>query len=280
MLSDDAFLQAILHDPDSDAPRLVYADWLEETGGTERAELIRLQCGGVNPARERELIQRFAKQWAGPIAELVYSFTFRRGFTEEVTIEAGIFLESGAILWAAAPIRLLRIIGARLVLDRLFRSPWLGRLRALHLTDCRVGDEGARRLAACAHLHSLQTLRLGNNALGDEAAEALASSGNFEALHALVLSGNQIEDGGAYLLAAGDAFPNLVSLDLSDNQIGAAGAEALSCSSSFRRLQALNLADQHKATVSTPGSRGRPLAIQPKQRAALAQRFGAESCVF
>ena len=42
-----AFLADIRAHPDDDAPRLIYADWLEETGGpTEavRAEFIRLQC--------------------------------------------------------------------------------------------------------------------------------------------------------------------------------------------------------------------------------------------
>ena len=40
-----AFLQSIIAAPDDDAPRLVYADWLEEHGGEpERAEFIRVQC--------------------------------------------------------------------------------------------------------------------------------------------------------------------------------------------------------------------------------------------
>jgi uncharacterized protein (TIGR02996 family) len=42
----DALLAAILDNPADDGPRLVYADWLEETGGQaerERAEFIRVQ---------------------------------------------------------------------------------------------------------------------------------------------------------------------------------------------------------------------------------------------
>ena len=38
-----AFLRAIKDNPDDDTPRLVYADWLEEHGEPERAELIRVQ---------------------------------------------------------------------------------------------------------------------------------------------------------------------------------------------------------------------------------------------
>lgn len=38
------FLHAVLAHPDEDAPRLIYADWLEEQGDTDRAEFIRIQC--------------------------------------------------------------------------------------------------------------------------------------------------------------------------------------------------------------------------------------------
>ncbi len=39
-----ALLAAILAEPESDLPRLVYADWLDENGEPGRAELIRAQC--------------------------------------------------------------------------------------------------------------------------------------------------------------------------------------------------------------------------------------------
>lgn len=38
-----AILTAIRENPDDDTPRLVYADWLEEHGEPERAELVRVQ---------------------------------------------------------------------------------------------------------------------------------------------------------------------------------------------------------------------------------------------
>jgi uncharacterized protein (TIGR02996 family) len=51
MSDEDALLCAIYANPDDDTPRLVYADWLDEHGDAERAELIRLQVRG---ARSRE----------------------------------------------------------------------------------------------------------------------------------------------------------------------------------------------------------------------------------
>lgn len=38
------FLLAIHENPDDDAPRLMFADWLSENGQDERAELVRVQC--------------------------------------------------------------------------------------------------------------------------------------------------------------------------------------------------------------------------------------------
>ena len=49
----EAFLRAIFDAPDDDTPRVVYADFLEENGEAERAEVIRWQCdptGRVQPA--------------------------------------------------------------------------------------------------------------------------------------------------------------------------------------------------------------------------------------
>jgi uncharacterized protein (TIGR02996 family) len=42
-MDEDAFLRAILASPHDDAPRLIYADWLEERGDP-RGEYIRLLC--------------------------------------------------------------------------------------------------------------------------------------------------------------------------------------------------------------------------------------------
>lgn len=39
-----AFIQAICENPKDDTPRLMYADWLDEHGESERAEFIRVGC--------------------------------------------------------------------------------------------------------------------------------------------------------------------------------------------------------------------------------------------
>ena len=44
MTDESALLAAIRAAPADDAPRLVYADWLDEHGRPEQAEFIRVQC--------------------------------------------------------------------------------------------------------------------------------------------------------------------------------------------------------------------------------------------
>ena len=44
MSDEEAFLATIKASPADDAPRLVYADWLDECGRHEQAEAIRLEC--------------------------------------------------------------------------------------------------------------------------------------------------------------------------------------------------------------------------------------------
>lgn len=64
MSTDSGFLQDVQQDPDNDAPRLIYADWLEENGNSERAELIRLQCERAHPDREIDALCRYLARWS------------------------------------------------------------------------------------------------------------------------------------------------------------------------------------------------------------------------
>ena len=70
----EPFLRAICQSPDDDAPRLVFADWIEENGDPDRAEFIRRH---VRLAREPDapgLVQwceeLFRQHWPRWMAEL------------------------------------------------------------------------------------------------------------------------------------------------------------------------------------------------------------------
>src|SRR5579884_1340778 len=101
MTPDDSFLVAILAAPDDDAPRLVYADHLEERGDP-RGEFIRVQCELARlpegdrrrkdlERKERVLLAEHGEEWAGPVQDLVVQSEFRRGFIDGVTLPAGDF---------------------------------------------------------------------------------------------------------------------------------------------------------------------------------------------
>ncbi|MCI0704841.1 MAG: TIGR02996 domain-containing protein [Planctomycetia bacterium] len=88
----EAFLRAIFDAPDDDTPRLVYADFLQENGEEDRAELIRVQCelaanmGSWNhsdryyqlAAREEELLDYFYPERLE--VEPHDRFSYERGF--------------------------------------------------------------------------------------------------------------------------------------------------------------------------------------------------------
>jgi len=63
----DALLRAICENPDDDAPRLIYADWLDEHGDPLQAEFIRIQVElSMNPRstqRKHHLRERQVALW-------------------------------------------------------------------------------------------------------------------------------------------------------------------------------------------------------------------------
>jgi uncharacterized protein (TIGR02996 family) len=110
----DALFQAVLHAPDDDAPRLVFADWLDENGEADRAEFIRVQCrlarlpfyepdtSGL-AGRAHELLVRHRRAWRIP--DLAARQEFRRGFVETIALRPDPFFARAADLYRRAPLR-------------------------------------------------------------------------------------------------------------------------------------------------------------------------------
>src|SRR5882672_7674606 len=115
------FLEAALARPDADGPRLVYADFLEQSDDpavAARGELIRVQLalsclpeGSPQAAqlaeRQEELRQRYYEAWVDPLRGFVAWVGFRRGIPDMASIEATEFLERGDELFQILPIRWL-----------------------------------------------------------------------------------------------------------------------------------------------------------------------------
>lgn len=152
MTDRDAFLRAIRDTPADDTPRLVFADWLDDHGDPEWAELIRVQVELEpiheeldNPRRreladrETELLAVHADRWLGPVHDIAaeypaYGPVFRRGLPESVSLSLDTFLARGGELFAACPtVREVCVYG--------------------------VAGRGAE-LAACPHLAHVETLEI------------------------------------------------------------------------------------------------------------------------
>jgi uncharacterized protein (TIGR02996 family) len=159
----DALFRAIREHPEEDTPRLVYADWLQESGQPERAEFIRLQCEAwaLCPAyptlaaartRASDLLKAFGDRWYEELPALPgveWGSLFVRGFVDTVrTSWIEDLPRTLDLAFAATPLRHVSVEGLRHgQLRQLLDSPYLARLKSLDLPGI-LGVREARLLNA------------------------------------------------------------------------------------------------------------------------------------
>jgi uncharacterized protein (TIGR02996 family) len=254
-MTQEAFLAAIVEAPDDDAPRLVFADWLEDHGEVERAEFIRVQCDlARRPAddpsrpalelRERRLVRRHLRTWRAPLPNLkgIRWGGLERGFTAEVTVsKVEAFVAHAEGLFAAAPVIRAHFNNMGPKQARILAGcPALLHLRELS-TSPGLGDEGLSALAESPFVTNVTTLALRGNWVREAGAAALASSPHFARLTILDLNEDKIGDQGAAALAGSPHLKQLRELRLGWNSIGPEGAGALAHSPNLANLTALYL---------------------------------------
>jgi uncharacterized protein (TIGR02996 family) len=275
MNQEDAFLQAILEEPDDDAVRLIFADWLEERGDS-RGEFIRVQCALAGmpdeDQRRRALEDRAEKllgqhqpRWVGSLSSRVAGYVFRRGFIEEVTVSAAAFITHGRELFRHHPIRTVRLFFLSIVtLADFIALPYLDRVAALHLGDEELGDERVRTLAEKGRLTGLRLLDLANNGLTAASIQALVAAPHLGRLSTLVLNRNPLASRGVRALAGSSLAARLTWLELDQTRLANSGARALLESPHLAGLKRLSLRNND---VSAP------------LREALLARFGRHVCL-
>jgi uncharacterized protein (TIGR02996 family) len=260
---EQAFLQDIIAHPEDDAPRLIYADWLDDRGqpgDADRAEFIRAQVGLASGrdaagntltkeerkkyARDEETLasvqQGFWREQLWPLG--VMTFELRRGFPEVVSMAAADFLARGEELFRLAPVRGVRLMDlAPEHVPALAASPHLSRLTTLDLSWNGIDAAGAQALAASPRLARLTWLNLSYNVICDAGAQALAASPHLARLTTLNLRYNGIDAAGAQALAASPHLRGLTYLNLNWNNIEDAGAQAVAASPHLARLTTLDL---------------------------------------
>jgi uncharacterized protein (TIGR02996 family) len=262
----EAFLQRIRAYPDDDAPRLVFADWLDEQGDP-RGAFIRVQlalaqldreiaAAGDRPprpereelranlrAREQALLDAHVAEWTSPFRRFATRPRFHRGFVEEVNVDAHNFVRHAPELFTAGPLRHIYLLDIGGTLPAVLQSPLLSRLSALTIHASHAGESLARAVAASEHLGGLKRLDLSRNRFEHDAALHLASSTALARLEELDLRENELGEGGARALAASPHLSALRNLELCGNRLGPAGAEALAASERLPALERLGLAE-------------------------------------
>lgn len=229
----DALLAAILANPDEDTPRLMFADWLKENGDSDRGEFVRLQVEAAHAepfspsarplaADAQRLLERHAGEWTRHLAERTVARQFVRGFVEQVTVNAATFARDAAALFAAEPIRSLRVLRYAVPpvsLDAFFNAPQLAQVTRLDFSRfCPQPSEFDAFTTAFA-----------------------AAQPRFDQITDLNLRENAVQPGWLRTLLAGGALPALAGLDLADDShLGRVLAEALP-TAAHRRFARLDL---------------------------------------
>lgn len=120
MTDGEALYRAILESPDDDAPRLVWADWLEENGDPERAEFVRLQCewAALDPGDPRQeelwerwggLLDRNRDRWTSDLGPLARNCGFWRGLPDWFDVTTGEMVEQVEALRRYVPAQCLNV---------------------------------------------------------------------------------------------------------------------------------------------------------------------------
>ncbi|MEK6233367.1 MAG: TIGR02996 domain-containing protein [Planctomycetales bacterium] len=250
-----AFREEILAAPEDDAPRLIFADWLEERGDP-RGDFIRAQCElarlhEADPRtdalrrQQRELIARGVldryPEWPGTLANLERVW-FRRGFPDTIQITPGQFLDGAETLFEAAPLlRGLKFTRLNVGISKLAECPFLERIVSLNVAGQGSYEQGLV-LANSPFLHRLESLNIFNAFFrsGDAAVRGLVDSGLSERIHSLECGSNDVQEGALSAFAASKGVP-WRNLGWFSNRLTASSVRHLMQSPRSAGLHTLNL---------------------------------------
>jgi uncharacterized protein (TIGR02996 family) len=237
-----AFLADIIENPDDDTPRLIYADWLEETGGEKeqtRAEFIRVQIALARmengpddederlrlKTRESLLLGLHLGNWLAEVPRVGSDARFRRGFIEQITLSEEALIDHWYDLFRAAPIR-------NLILDEV---PRLDRLCDLPI--CTVLESITLRCHRALPLnlstffqHSFPRLRalvLRSFEATGQHLQALGNARFAPQLHSLELTGAGLSGADLWRILQRKRFHQLTTLILNHNPLGDEGVARL-----------------------------------------------------
>jgi len=204
-------MRAVLADPDGDEPRSAYMAYAA-ANGDPRADFIRVQLALAEAHRRGAAIEEWSPLyqtskmylekhgalWRQPLEPVVIDSLidkpgFRRGFVEDVTMDAAAFAREAPRVFALAPIR---YVSLRDVMrsPQALASPHLARIRSLDLSARGVDDAAIAILAGSPHARGLRWLELSKNAIGRAGLDALVASPHLTGLRYVNFVGNPVGD--------------------------------------------------------------------------------------
>ncbi|QJX00790.1 hypothetical protein FTUN_8428 [Frigoriglobus tundricola] len=166
-----ALIEAIREHPEDDTPRLVLADWYDESGESARGEFVRVQCelARLDPAsarypelhvRQLQLLAEHEAEWLGEWSERLVRWEFRRGMLDEVAIRPEPYCAAGESLFRDHPIwRVAFVDGAGESLEPgavrdVLTQPHSRCLRAIDAAGCRPGEQAEAMFGGQIHTNS------------------------------------------------------------------------------------------------------------------------------
>jgi uncharacterized protein (TIGR02996 family) len=233
MTDRESLLAAVVADPDNPLPRLVFADFLDETGDPEWAELIRLQNGYFKhwtnaeemQEREAELVEVVRARY--PDRETGVEFSLpKRGFPEVIYLnhEASEFDPTfAASILATYPVTWFMLYDE--IPEFLIAEGWLRRARVIELSRFTVRYSVNRQFPPL-FLETLDPAILrawfwqNQSYVGDDEAELLATIPQLAGLRELCLSNNDVGPAGCDALIRSPHLTQLQYLDLAGNPVG------------------------------------------------------------
>lgn len=274
MTSSDEYLRNISRNPEDNALRLLYANWLEDNGEIDFASFIRIQCELYDLQNEDErwlelsieeesLWPRLIDRWFDffrqlyfidpfvkrtdfpnntPVRVQIQPADFKRGLLDEahITVNPDVYVQDSHRWIFLLGISNLATLGSPATAN-FFACPYLWRVRSLNCERSGVENDSLLGFTQAQHFQNLRHIDFYTNQIDSRGLTCLTLCPSLRNLETLVLDANPVRDDGLQILISSPICHKLQELSLSRTEITDAGARYFMESPHLKSLRYLNL---------------------------------------